>query len=227
VSSLADHGTGYHVVEGESPEQLGRNLNTAGHLLAGATAFFFLAFVFAYFYLRSLNSGGQWRPPHVDPSLVLGTLVTLAVVAAAVLIRLGLGDQRAGRRPQWRLKCAIALGLGCAAIALQIAEWATQGFGPTDGGYASVYVGWTGLYAVFVLAVVFWLETLLATAIRYRKTERGAPPPPGHASGDPDRLGHDIEDPISLLVAGLETLSFYWAFLAGIGVLTWFVLYIL
>ena len=37
---------------------------------------------------------------------------------------------------------------------------------------------------------------------------------------------HDIEDPISLLIAGLETLSFYWAFLAGIGVLTWFVLYI-
>ena len=58
---------------------------------------------------------------------------------------------------------------------LQIAEWATEGFGPTDGGYASVYVGWTGLYAVFVLAVVFWLETLLATAIRYRKTERACP----------------------------------------------------
>ena len=227
MSSLADHETGYHVVEGESPDQLGRNLNTAAQLLAGATAFFFLAFVFAYFYLRSLDNGGQWRPPHVDPSLALGTLIVVAVVAAAVLIRLGLADQRAGRRSQWRLKCAIAVVLGLAAIALQIAGWATQGFGPTDGGYASVYVGWTGLYAVFVLAVLYWLETLLATAIRYRKTERGAAPPPGHASGDPGRPGHDIEDPVSLLVPGLEALSFYWTFLAGIGVLTWFVLYVL
>ena len=47
---LADHGTGYDVVEGEPPELLGRNLASAGHLLASATAFFFLAFLFAYFY---------------------------------------------------------------------------------------------------------------------------------------------------------------------------------
>ena len=46
------------VVEGEPPELLGRNLNSAAHLLASATAFFFLAFVFAYFYLRSLNNAG-------------------------------------------------------------------------------------------------------------------------------------------------------------------------
>ena len=46
-----------------------RNLNSAAHLLASATAFFFLAFVFAYFYLRSLNNAGLWQPKHVDPSL--------------------------------------------------------------------------------------------------------------------------------------------------------------
>ena len=226
MSSLADPDTGYQVVEGEPPEQLGRNLNTAGHLLAGATAFFFVAFVFAYFYLRALDNAGLWRPRHVDPSILLGTLVTAAVVASAVLVRLGLVDHRAGRRAQWRLKGALALVLGVAAVALQIAEWATLGFGPTDGGYASVYVGWTGLYALFVLAVAYWLETLLATAIRYRRIERGGPPA-GHASGDPGRMGHDIEDPLSLVRPGLQALSFYWAFLAGIGVLTWFVLYII
>ena len=46
---------------------MGRNLSAAAHLLASATAFFFLAFVFAYFYLRSLNNGHLWRPKHVDP----------------------------------------------------------------------------------------------------------------------------------------------------------------
>ena len=51
---------------------MGRNLSSAAHLLASATAFFFLAFVFAYFYLRSLNNGDLWRPKHVDPSLTSG-----------------------------------------------------------------------------------------------------------------------------------------------------------
>ena len=226
MSSLAEHSTNYAVVEGEPPEQLGRNLNTAGHLLASATAFFFLAFVFAYFYLRALNNAGLWRPRHVNPSLTLGTLAIVAVVASAVLIRLGLMDHRAGRRRQWRLKGWLALGLAGVAVALQIAEWATQGFGPADGGYASVYLGWTGLYAVFLLAVIYWIETLLATATRYRKIESGAPPA-GHASGDSHRTGHDIHDPLSLVRPSLEALSFYWAFLAGIGVLTWFILYIL
>jgi heme/copper-type cytochrome/quinol oxidase subunit 3 len=227
MSSLADRGTGYHVVTQESPETLGRNLRSASHLLVGATAFFFVAFVFAYFYLRALNSAGLWRPHRVNPSFTLGTLVAVAVVGSAVLVRLAFADQQANRRAPWRLKAAFALAFAVAAIVLQIAEWATQGFGPTDGGYASVYVGWTGLYALFVLMVVYWLETLLATAIRYRETDYGEAPPPGHTSGDSGRLRHDIEDPVSLLRPGLEALSFFWAFLAGVGVLTWFVLYVI
>jgi heme/copper-type cytochrome/quinol oxidase subunit 3 len=226
MSSVAGRSSGYHVVQQEPPETLGRNLRSASILLGGATAFFFVAFVFAYFYLRALNNGGLWRPHHVNPSFALGTLVAVAVVASAVLVRLGLADHRAARRPQWRQKGAAALALAVVAIVLQIAEWSTQGFGPTDGGYASVYVGWTGLYALFVLMVVYWLETLLATAIRYRKTEHGAPPP-GEASGDRGRMAHDIEDPLSLVRPGLEALSFFWTFLAGIGVLTWFVLYVI
>ena len=39
----------------EPPDVGARALYIAGRLLAGATTFFFLAFVFAYFYLRSLN----------------------------------------------------------------------------------------------------------------------------------------------------------------------------
>jgi hypothetical protein len=39
--------TEYEIVESEPPEILARNLVSAGHLLASATAFFFLAFVFA------------------------------------------------------------------------------------------------------------------------------------------------------------------------------------
>jgi heme/copper-type cytochrome/quinol oxidase subunit 3 len=225
VSELASHATDYEIVEAEPPELLGRNLHSAAHLLASATAFFFLAFVFAYFYLRSLNNGNMWRPKHVTPSLTLGTLVMALSIASAVLVRYGLLDHRAGRRPQWRLKGIVALAMGVVAIVLQVVEWTTVGFGPADGGYASVFVGWTAFNVLFVAGTLFWLENIVATSFRYGKVAQGTPEP-GEASGDPDRLGHDVADPLSLVRPGLEALSFYWAFLAGIGVLMWIVLYL-
>lgn len=226
MSELADHGTEYSVVEGEPPEVMARNLRIASHLWSSATAFFFAAFLFAYFYLRSLDSSAVWRPKRVDPSFTLGTLATVALVVAAALLQLALVDHRAGRRPAWRLKGAVALGLLLLAVALQIAEWSTQGFGPTDGPYASVYLGWTGLLALFVVGLAYWVETTLATSIRYRNLDRDALPE-GHASGDADRTAPDIENPLSLIRPELEAVSFYASFLAGIAVITWFILYVI
>lgn len=227
MSELAHPATDYQVVESEPPEVLGRNLVTAGHLLASATAFFFLAFVFAYFYLRTLNNHGMWRPKGVNPSVAWGTVIVVCVVASAALTRLGLADHRADRRSQWRVKGLAAMVLGLLALVVQVVAWAKLGFGPADGAYASVYVGWTGFYFVFVLGAMFWLETVLATSYRYRGWATGsATVGPGEASGDPDREGEDIRDPVSLVRAELDALSFYWMFLAGIGVLTWIVLYL-
>jgi heme/copper-type cytochrome/quinol oxidase subunit 3 len=227
VTEFASEKTGYHVVEAEPPELAARNMITGAHLWASATTFFFIDFLFAYFYLRVINNGGMWRPKHVDPSLALGTACTACIVAAAVVVRLGLADQRASRRPEWRRKGLVGLGLLAAAIGLQIAEWSTQGFGLTDGGYASVYVGWTAFLFVFVLGTMYWLETVVATAIRYRKIAVGGEPPPGHASGDPHRMGHDIADPISLVRAQLAAVSFYMQFVAAIAVVTWVILYLI
>ena len=224
VSDSAD----YDVVEGEPPEILARNLVSAGHLLASATAFFFLAFVFAYFYLRSLDNAGMWKPKHVDASLAWGTVVTACIVASAAVLRLGLRDHQGENRPAWRIKGAVALALGIAALVLQAAAWTQQGFGPADGGFASVYFGWTAFLFLFVLCTMFWLETVLATSIRYRGWHAGERViAPGEASGDPYRPGHDIRDPISLVRAELVALSFYWIFLAGIAVLAWIVLNLL
>jgi heme/copper-type cytochrome/quinol oxidase subunit 3 len=223
---LAYEGTGYEVVEEEPPELLGRNLVSAGYLLAGATAFFFVAFLFAYFYLRSLNNGGMWKPKGVDASVGWGTAVLACYLLSAILVRLGLNDHRALRRDQWRVKGLLALLIGIIGLVLQVIGWTQEGFGPADGGFASVYFGWTAFIFLFVLLTLLWLEMTLATSIRYRKIETGAPAP-GEASGDPHRMAHDIRDPLSLVRAELVGLSFYWTFLAGIAVVTWVVLYLI
>jgi heme/copper-type cytochrome/quinol oxidase subunit 3 len=177
----------------EPPELHGRNLTVAGQLLAGATAFFFFAFVFAYVYLRSVDKASLWHPHDVEAPVGYGTAVVALLVGAAIAVRLARAG--VGGRP---LGLAVGLALGVAALAVQVAEWLTIGFGPADGGYASVFVGWTGFYAAFVLLALVWVEIQLATALRNRDAE----------------------------AVGLDAASFYLSFLAGVGVLTWIVLYL-
>ena len=55
----------------EPPEVNERNLWIGARVIAGTTILFFAAFVFAYFYLRSLNNTGRWRPDGVDPPRML------------------------------------------------------------------------------------------------------------------------------------------------------------
>jgi heme/copper-type cytochrome/quinol oxidase subunit 3 len=223
---VREGGVTYEIVEQEHPLVLSRNLLAASHLLASATAMFFLAFFFAYFYLRSLNSNGLWHPHGVKPSMTVGTLSTAAWVLGAVVLWFGVRDRRADRRTEWRRKGAIALVLGIVAVVLQVVEWIVADFGPADGGYASVYFGWTSFIALFGVGAIYWLETTLAISVRYRKTATGAPPA-GHASGDPYRPGHDIADPLSLVPATLEAVGFYWAYFAVLVVIAWVVLYLL
>ncbi len=218
-------GTTYEIVEAEDPRVLARNLASAAHLFASATAMFFLGFIFAYFYLRSLNSNDLWRPKDIDPSMTLGTLVTAAWVLGAAVLWLGLRDRRADRRSRWRVKGAVALALGIAGIVLQVLEWSTLGFGPTEGGYASVFFGWTAFLVLFGLGAAFWLETTLATSIRYRDTLLGSPEP-GEASGDVYRVAHDIQDPLSLVPPSLEAVAFYWIYFATLVVIAWIILYL-
>jgi heme/copper-type cytochrome/quinol oxidase subunit 3 len=228
VTDLASHDTDYSVVERESPEVLARNLRVASHLWSSATAFFFIAFLFAYFYLRSLDEHHAWKPKGVDAPTGWGAAVAACVVAAAVLVAWGAADQRAGRRGLFRVKGVAALVLGVAAVVLQVVAWATLDWGPTNGGFASVYVGWTGLFALFVLGTLFWLETTVAVSFRYRRFAMDqAEVEPGHASGDPDRTRPDIANPVALNVDEVAALTSYLGVLAAVGVISWIVLYLL
>src|SRR5579884_1793218 len=185
--------TGYEIVEEEPPELLGRNLRSGAYLLAGATAFFFLCFLFAFFYLRSLDNAGMWKPKGVDASVAWGTVNVALYVLSALLVRVGLGELAAGRRSTWRLAGGAALVSGIAGLVVQAVGWGQQSFGPADGGFASVYFGWTAFLFLFVLATLYWLETVLATSIRYRHSSDGTPAP-GEASGDPHRTAPDIQN---------------------------------
>jgi heme/copper-type cytochrome/quinol oxidase subunit 3 len=226
LSELAQHSTDYSVVESEPPQVMARNLRIASQLWASATVFFFFAFLFAYFYLRSLNSQDLWHPHNVTAPVGLGTAITACVVVSALASLFAVRRLHDDDASTWRWVGLVALVLGLVAVALQVVEWATLGFGPTQGGFASVFVGWTGLYILFAFCSMYWLETLLAASFRYRGLG-AAGHAPGEASGDAERTGDDIEDPLSLIGPSARAFAFYWAVLAGIGVATWVILYLL
>jgi heme/copper-type cytochrome/quinol oxidase subunit 3 len=193
------------------PDDVARNIAVGTRLWAGATTFVFFGPFFAYLYLRSLNTGGMWRPAHVDPPQSLGATIMVLVVAGGVsLVLASRAVDSAGVRA-WKLLVALTLVLGLAAVVFQGIEYARLGFGPTDGGYASVFAAWTGLNALFVLGTTLWAETLLAYGLRTRR----------QASTPVD----DPDTPHALIQPRLAALAFYWTYLSALGVVMWAVLY--
>jgi heme/copper-type cytochrome/quinol oxidase subunit 3 len=185
----------------EPPEVHERNLWLAVRILAGATIMFFLAFVFAYFYLRSLNTHGMWRPSDVDPPQGYGAAIVILFAASAALLTYAADAARRGRG--WLAAAGLSLVLGLAGCVVQAFEYAHIGFGPQSGGYASVFMGWTLLFVVLVLPAMYWVEILLAEGLRNRGSSGVHVP------------------------AGLGDAAFYWGLLAGIGVLAWAILYVI
>ena len=151
----------------EHPDVEARIISIGAYLGAAATAFFFIAFLFAFFYLRALNTNGLWgggKPGHhVHPALTVGIIVLVCVLASVALVRVSLSGLRAQKAYARRVAVA-ALGLGLAAVAVQCWQYTDLGFGPGDGGYASVYLGWTGFFTILAFIVLMWLEILLASA---------------------------------------------------------------
>src|ERR1700704_6765768 len=82
----------------EPPDVGARALSVATRLLAGATTFFFLAFIFAYFYLRSLNVEHLWRHGHIDPNQALGAAMIACVVLSALLTVIAGRQMKSGSR---------------------------------------------------------------------------------------------------------------------------------
>jgi heme/copper-type cytochrome/quinol oxidase subunit 3 len=187
-----------------------RALWVSARLLCGAASFFFLAFVFAYFYLRSLDINKSWKIGSVDPSVGWGVAIAVVLVASAVLMRLG-----ATRPADWLRFGAGAFVLALLSVVLQVIDWTSLGFGPTSGAYASVFIGWTVLYAVFTLPCAYWIEMQVASAWRARR----------EGIARPRREGVPADD-VELLVAGVEACSFFWSFYVACGVLAFVILYI-
>lgn len=190
---------------------------TGSRLALGGLTFLFGCFVFAYFYLRSLDSAGRWKGSgFTHPSLWMGTTIMLLAVLSAGVHYFVLQRIKAGNKGIWQIGALVALGLGLAAVAMQVYMLTSLPFKPGSSGYSSVYVGFYPVFLVIQLAVLVWLETLLARA-RYIPALSFVEQPPTYTE----------TYSVQRFQASLSAFSTIWSYLALMAILFWLLFYAL
>ena len=190
---------------------------TGARLAIGGLTFLFGCFAFAYFYLRSLNSSGRWQGSgYVHPSLWMGTTIMLLAVLSAGVHYFGLQRIKAGHMTIWQIDGLVAMALGLAAVAMQIYQLTDLPFPPGSSGYSSVFTGFYPVFLTIQLAVLLWLEILLARS-RFI-------PAMSFVEQPPTIPGTHM---VQRFLASLSAFSTVWTYMALVAVVFWILFYAL
>jgi hypothetical protein len=190
---------------------------TGSRLAMGGLTFLYGSFVFAYFYLRSLNSNGRWHGSGwVRPSVAMGTIIIALIVISAIVQTVVLQRIKAGNKSAWQAGSVAGLVLGLAAVALMIIQLLFLSFWPGSSGYASVFTGTYPVYLTSVLAVMIWLETLLMRSRAF---------PAIHFVEQPPTFTEAFA--VQRFQANLSAFTAMWNYMAVVGVVFWVLFYLL
>lgn len=196
--------------------EAGLNASWTGVRLAlGAMSFLFGAFVFAFFYLKSLNSHHLWYTSGTHPQLWLGTLIMVLVVVSALVQWAVLQLIKRGNKGAWMGGAVVALVLGLGAVVASILQLMYIPFWPGASGFASVFVGFTPVYLTIAFCAMVWLEILIMRC-------RGIPQisfveqPPTYAEAFA----------VQRFQAALSAFTVAWNYLAVIAIVAWILFYL-
>jgi hypothetical protein len=189
---------------------------TGGRLLIGMYTFLFASLAFAYFYLKSNNSGKLWRPDGITAPTGVGWAIFAIVVASALLAMYGQWRMRSGSLVDWEVSGWTAVFGLMVAVGLQVWQLTELPFFPGSSGYASCFIGWAVMNIMLLLGAAYWLETNLALCIRLRKidAEDGSP---ATSSGPAAQLFR----------ANVESCTYFFGFMAVISTLFWVFFYLI
>jgi heme/copper-type cytochrome/quinol oxidase subunit 3 len=190
---------------------------TGSRLAVGGLCFLFGSFVFAYFYLRSINASGRWLGTgYIPPSMLEGSFIMAMILVSAAVQWAVLQQLKVGKKKLWQIGALIALVLGVGAVVLQIIELLDLPFWPGSSGFSSVFVGTYPVFLTVVLAAMIWLEILLARS-RFIPAISFVEQPPTYTEAFT----------IQRFQASLSGFTVIWNFLAVVGLLFWVLFYVI
>ncbi len=169
-----------------------RNTSFGVRLFIGADASFFLAFVFAYLYLKTIDTPDLWMGSSNGGSVLLGGIGAGALLVGTAALWFGARGLRAGTAERWRMGAALAVLTGVVALVAIAWQLVTIGYNPS--GYDSVLIGWNAALGLHLLVVT---PLLLGSFLERRG--------PGPLSATD--------------LASVAAVGWVWAFLAAIGLL--------
>src|SRR6266568_4434294 len=179
---------------------------TGVRLMIGVVTSGLGAFVFAFFYLRSVNNYGLWYPKGFSgPSAGLGVLIMALIVVSAAAASFGLTRLKAGRKQPWF----------SAAFAVLISELMSLSFQPGANAFASVFVGGSVTFAVLLLGALVWLEITVMSARHIPAMSFVEQPPTFAEAAEVQRFQ-----------ASLSALTLFWNYLAVVAVVLWVLFYL-
>jgi len=206
MSQHAPHSRGLPNLVASAPEwapEVDAGLTRVGMwIFIGADALFFVAFLFAFFYLKALNNDHLWMSQWVvHPRRNGGAIIVALLVVSAGLAFLG--ARSVAKTPSGaRMFFWLALLAGVLYLGFQIHEFKTLPFDPTlGGGYSSVFVGLKGALLVQVTVALAWLGTHIHQA---------------------NPTGDSTARPASAVAFG-----YFMIFLGGVSLVSYLVLYFL
>jgi hypothetical protein len=189
---------------------------TGVRLALGGLSFAFGCFVFAYFYLRSLNSNDHWHPAGFPgPQQWMGAVIMALVVLGALIQWAGLTRIKAGHKGAWLRAAVVALVFGLGAIGLQIWQLFNLPFQPGAAGFASVFVGANPIFVFVLFGVLVWLETLIMRARAIRDI---------HFVEQPPTFAEAFA--VQRFQASLSALTVALNYLAAIAIMFWILFYL-
>jgi cytochrome c oxidase subunit III len=163
-------------------------------------AMLFGSFFTAYFFVRAVQ-GGAWPPEPFSFPVSVATMNTIILVSSSFTMHYALHSIKRGNRVGLQVGLATTFLMGAVFLGTQINEYFKAGFAISDGAFASVFYGLTGLHG----AHVFVGLTLLA--IMNIRTMRGHFTPQAHM--------------------GVECAGIYWHFVDVMWIIVFSTVYVL
>jgi heme/copper-type cytochrome/quinol oxidase subunit 3 len=164
MTAVTEHhaDSGHH----EAPEVISRRDRMGVLLLIFADAAFVGALVFTWFYLRTLNQGGNWIPKDVEVAASSQSWIVTGVAGiSAALMYLGLMAVRNGKVKQLLTFALLALFVIIADLYLQIQALDSFPFTIKNGSYASTMFALAGAN-IFHLGLTIFLGIGIVNRIR-------------------------------------------------------------
>lgn len=172
-------------------------------LFIASEAMLFGSFFAAYFFVRVVNPSAPetWPPPPYEFPVFVASVNTAILVTSSFTVHWATQAIKRNDRNGLRAGLVLTILLGAAFLLTQMVEYAHVGFNTSDGAFASVFFGLTGLHGAHVFV---GLTLLTISAVRAFR---------GHFSAEHH---HGVEIP-----------AIYWHFVDVMWIVVWASVYLL